>query len=248
MNWFPSIPVGLFAVVLAVLGAIVSIIEFQGWRRWAMASLFILLGAGEVLAILKADALHDNEVSQLRIDLEAIKKQTDAGAKHTHVTFLSFSTPDKQSQVPFHAGQSVHLLLRFWNSGDYAVESSRYGGIIRVVPIDVNSHQVWDTFNDKIEFKYIGPAMPATHLQKDYIYREIDSDKPLTKDEAAGLMAYPATKKLCVLGKAHWQDTTGRYETLHFLCIQHESTDDTYFSIGIGEEHNSEHILSQLGD
>ena len=43
----------------------------------------------------------------------------------------------------------------------------------------------------------------------------------------------------------HWQDATGRYETLHFLCLHHENAGNADFSIVIGEQHNSEQVLSQ---
>jgi hypothetical protein len=172
-------------------------------------------------------------------------KQTFGKPPHTHVSFLTFSTPNLRSQVPFYEGQSVRLNMRYWNSGDFAIESSKFGGIIRVFPMKASAHEVWDDLNEQIKLEYIGSAMPATHQENDYEYRTIVSNKPLTKDEADGLMAYPATKQLCLLGRMHWQDATGRYETLHFLCLHHESASNADFSIGIGEQHNSEQVLSQ---
>jgi hypothetical protein len=176
------------------------------------------------------------------------QKQADALAahRHTQVIFLAFSRANMHADLPFHAGEIVKLDLRFWNAGDSTILSSRFGGIIRVVPMNATSYNVWKTFNEQTELKYSGSVMPATHQEKDYQYRTISADKPLTKDEAEGLMANPGTKKLCLLGKVHWQDATGRYETLHFLCLQHEGAGDAEFSIGIGgEQHNSEQILSQ---
>jgi len=58
--WFP--PVGLFAAILAVLGAAVSIAEFKGWRRVLYALLFVLLGIGEAISIIRADSDHRDEM------------------------------------------------------------------------------------------------------------------------------------------------------------------------------------------
>ncbi len=70
MHW---VPVGTCAVVLAVLGAIVSIIEFRGWRRWVLAAVFILLGVGEYISIGNADAAHDKEVSEQKQAIESLR-------------------------------------------------------------------------------------------------------------------------------------------------------------------------------
>jgi hypothetical protein len=69
--WFP--PVGLFAAVLAVLGAVVSIVEFKGWRRVLFASLFILLGTGEAISIIKADSDHKEEIRGLNRALDGVQ-------------------------------------------------------------------------------------------------------------------------------------------------------------------------------
>jgi hypothetical protein len=50
-----SIPVGGFATALAVVGAIVAIVELRGWKRWALSSLFLLLGIGEWVVLIKND-------------------------------------------------------------------------------------------------------------------------------------------------------------------------------------------------
>jgi hypothetical protein len=129
--------------------------------------------------------------------------------------------------------------------GRIQIESAHYGGIIRVVPLEATSYDIWNRYSDKIDLNIYGPAVPATHNYKDYIYHTIFADKPLTRDEAADIMAFPPTKKVCLLGKLHWQDFTGRYETLQFTCLQHEGAGDHYFSIGTAEQNNSEQVLSQ---
>jgi len=69
--WFP--PVGLFGAALAVLGAVVSIIEFTGWRRILFASLFVCLGLGEGGSILEADSEHKNEIGALTKALDRVQ-------------------------------------------------------------------------------------------------------------------------------------------------------------------------------
>jgi len=69
--WFP--PVGTFGIVLAVLGFIVSIIEFKGWLRIILALGCVLLGIGEVISIVKADTTHDVEVKQQHADVENLR-------------------------------------------------------------------------------------------------------------------------------------------------------------------------------
>ena len=79
-----NIPAGVFGIVLAVIGAIVSIIGLEGWKRWTMAVTFALLGLAEVITIVHADATHATEVAGLRGQLEEIKKQTETN-HHTHI-------------------------------------------------------------------------------------------------------------------------------------------------------------------
>ncbi len=71
LMWFP--PVGLFAAALAVLGAVVSIIEFKGWRRVLFASLFVAMGIGEAISIFKADSDHKEEVRGLNRALDGVE-------------------------------------------------------------------------------------------------------------------------------------------------------------------------------
>jgi hypothetical protein len=69
--WFPS--VGIFGVVLAVIGAIVSILAFTGWKRIVLALVFALLGVGELVSINKADKVHETEISNQHIDVENLR-------------------------------------------------------------------------------------------------------------------------------------------------------------------------------
>lgn len=71
--WIPNIPVGICAVLLTVLGAAVSILEFRGWRRWSLVAAFVILGAGEILMIVKSDAAHTVEVRAQHDDIEKLR-------------------------------------------------------------------------------------------------------------------------------------------------------------------------------
>lgn len=69
-TWFPS--VGTFAIVVAVSGSLVSIHAFRGWKRIRLAVVFVLLGVGEVVSIVKADRSHELEVRHRHSDLETL--------------------------------------------------------------------------------------------------------------------------------------------------------------------------------
>ena len=69
--WFP--PVGTFGILLAIAGFIVSIVGFQGKTRIVLAGACILLGLGEIVSIIKADAAHDAEVKQQHADVEGLR-------------------------------------------------------------------------------------------------------------------------------------------------------------------------------
>jgi hypothetical protein len=69
--WFP--PVGTFGIALAVAGFIVSIIGFKGWWRFGLASACVLLGIGEIVSIVKAEAAHSAEVEQQHSDVERLR-------------------------------------------------------------------------------------------------------------------------------------------------------------------------------
>jgi hypothetical protein len=61
MPW-PS--VGVFAILLAIAGATVAVLEFSGWKRVLMVGLFVLLGIGEYISIRKADSAHAAEIAE----------------------------------------------------------------------------------------------------------------------------------------------------------------------------------------
>jgi len=69
--WLP--PVGVFGGVLAFVGALVSILGFKGLRRVVLASVFIILGVGEVAAIFKGDADHKAEVNRLNNSITQVQ-------------------------------------------------------------------------------------------------------------------------------------------------------------------------------
>src|SRR2546425_1060100 len=74
--WFP--PVGLFGLALAVLGAFVSILGFNGWKRIVFASLFVLMGTGEGISIIHADSEHKQEVEGLNRAVEKVQAMLTA--------------------------------------------------------------------------------------------------------------------------------------------------------------------------
>jgi hypothetical protein len=63
----------MFSILLAVLGAIVSILEFSGWKRWVMVLLFVLLGVGEYVSIRKADDAHAKEINDQKQAVETLR-------------------------------------------------------------------------------------------------------------------------------------------------------------------------------
>ena len=73
--WFPNIPVGFFGIILAVLGALVAVLEFKGAKRFWWASAFIVLGILEAVVIVGADRAHDAEVANLTHEIESVKEK-----------------------------------------------------------------------------------------------------------------------------------------------------------------------------
>ncbi len=88
----PNIPVGLFSTVMAILGAIVAIIEFKGLARVALASAFVLLGAGEIVMIVKADKAHIEEVKAQHEDVERLRDDLRRGETARQVDVAKLST------------------------------------------------------------------------------------------------------------------------------------------------------------
>jgi hypothetical protein len=66
-------PVGVFGIALAVLGAILSVVGFKGWKRIAFPAFFILLGIGEFTSIWKADLAHQDELARQHNDVENLR-------------------------------------------------------------------------------------------------------------------------------------------------------------------------------
>jgi hypothetical protein len=73
--WFPNIPAGAFGIILAVLGALVAVLEFKGAKRFWWASAFILLGVFELVVIIRADQAHDAEVTTFTHEINGVKEQ-----------------------------------------------------------------------------------------------------------------------------------------------------------------------------
>lgn len=181
----------------------------------------------------------------LNEQLRRIEQNTTPVIQHTHMAFFAPSRAEMAAVLPFHKDQTVSLNLRYWNRGDFDVTGGRSGGIIRVVPASGSTNDLWDNENENIQLIHPFATLPATHNERDYGYRTIQADRPLTKSEADDIMAYPAKKVVCLLGKVHWQDATGRYETANVWCLQHEGSNPTDFSIHTPTQHNSEQVLSR---
>lgn len=69
--WFP--PVGTFGIILAVGGTILAIVEFKGVLRVALVVACVLLGAGEVVSIVKNESEHTREVNEQKQAVENLK-------------------------------------------------------------------------------------------------------------------------------------------------------------------------------
>jgi hypothetical protein len=88
------IPVGGFSTLLAVLGAIVSILEFKGWKRWFFAFIFLLLGAGEWTVLIRNDnAMRKTETARQN------QEQKFQALVMTKLDQIVNSPPKEQKQV-----------------------------------------------------------------------------------------------------------------------------------------------------
>jgi len=219
MTWFPSIPVGLFALLLAVLGAAVSVKEFTGWRRWAMASVFLLLGAGEMLAILKADKVHEGEVSELKQKLENIEKQTKTN-HHAHVEFYGPTGVTDYPYLPFKAGEYPNIGILFYNASDQAISETFAGYGLNVAPhrvlSDAEEKDIWNqsTLNKGVAIG--GPLYPRSPPHSN----TVATLQPLTMEQANGLK--DGTMSLCATSRISWKDETGGYSSMMFRCLYRE--------------------------
>jgi hypothetical protein len=86
---------------LAVVGAIVAIVELRGWKRWALVSLFVLLGIGEWAVLIKNDRKVRNDVRSQQAAMEQFQNnvqrwQEDVGGK---LDALSKQAPPSQQQA-----------------------------------------------------------------------------------------------------------------------------------------------------
>lgn len=218
MDWFPSFPVGLFSALLAVLGAIVSIAEYKGWRRWAMASVFLLLGLGEVLAILKADKIHDTEVTQLKGALETIRRQTETN-RHAHVEFDDPRGVKGDPYLPFRTGERPNVGVAFRNSSDQNISESlsSFGLDVAPYPLSVaQEKELWS--NSELHGRAaVGGQLSPSTLGR---YSTFTTRKSLTSNEARGLKR--GALSLCATSLVIWKDETGKYCTMMFRCLWRE--------------------------
>jgi hypothetical protein len=69
-----AVPIGIFAIISATLGAIVSL-SFHGWRRWGLAAIFILLAVGEIVVVERREKSETAERQRLQATMEALPSQ-----------------------------------------------------------------------------------------------------------------------------------------------------------------------------
>jgi len=218
MAWFPNIPVGLFAVILAVVGAIVSIIEFKGWLRWVMASVFVLLGTVEVLAIVKADRVHDSEVKKLKEDIEQIKTQTKTN-RHAHVEFTDPTWVAGDLYLPFRVGKNSDVGILFYNPTDQVIGESFAGYGLEVVPHPLSTSQEREIWNRSEVHTFVGVGGPLNPRSSPH-YNTITTSEALTDKQVTGLQR--GTMSLCATARVVWADETGKYCTKTFRCLYRE--------------------------
>lgn len=248
VNRNPTAVVVICFLIVAVLAYPISRFpwavgnENSKQRKWQRIVLFLVAAAG-------ASWLGYSQWPKPEVDLNArlreIEQNTKPVTQHTRMAFFPPRLSDLAAIVPLRKGQIVKLFLRYWNMGDFPVTGGHAGGIIRVVPAGASMNDLWGNENENIRLLHPLSTLPATHKERDYEYRTIQADRPLTKREADDIMAYPAKKQICLLGKVHWQDATGRYETANFWCLLHEGAKPGDFSIHTAEQHDSEQVLSQ---
>ena len=77
MAWHWSPPIGLFGILLAVIGAVVSAVALKGWKKIVYPIIFVVLGIGEAVSIYRADDQHKNEVKALQDSIQSLKDKID---------------------------------------------------------------------------------------------------------------------------------------------------------------------------
>lgn len=99
----PNIPIGIFAIASATLGAIVSLSSVQGWKRWGLAVIFVLLGIGEVMVVERAEKTGMAEQQKLQGAVEALPERI---AKQVKEYLVNTAPPPTLPPPPrFNAGK-----------------------------------------------------------------------------------------------------------------------------------------------
>ena len=163
--------------------------------------------------------------------------------EHTHAQFQNPSSVGNSPLLPFHENQNVALNLIYTNAGDFTLDDPFVGALLEVVPVQEDPGVTWKKFGSRVRLKFHGGSMVATHNPaNDSQFRTFLLDGPLSKGDADDLMAIPAKKKLCAIGKLQWRDASGKFETRCQMCTQREV--DGNFTWGTGTENNTERKLS----
>ena len=117
----PSVPVGIFAVVLAVVGAVVTHTQTSGWKRICLTVLFVHLGAAEVVVIVRADHAHDAEVKKFGDDLSGIQKKLDDSEVNRRVdeAYLRAKWEDSQASLAQLSRFAPAIMKLAQTSADY---------------------------------------------------------------------------------------------------------------------------------
>jgi len=217
LPWFPNIPVGIFAAALAVLGAIVSILETKGLKRILWASCFLLLGAGEILVIVKAEASHAAEVEGLKEQLTKIQRQTELNL-HTHLEFHAPLQVTGDPLLPFRAGNAPTVAIEYFNNGDQPAVESFMGAGLDVVAHPLSGETEQQTWQKSALHRYVSSSGTlGSHTRGRYI---TVSAQPLTPEQARGLKR--GSLSLCATARATWKDDTGAYCQNSFECLYRE--------------------------
>jgi hypothetical protein len=103
--WLP--PVGVCGIALAVLGAILSVTQFKGWKKLFFPALFLFLGAGEGASIYRAEKDHNREVGALTDSIKGLKDANDKGQKQ--IDDLTGKVGDLQGELSTAQGDLTQI-------------------------------------------------------------------------------------------------------------------------------------------
>ncbi len=230
-----GIALGVITVITGGLaGHLATENKVYRWLFWSAALVSVVL-----LIVQGITIQHENKLSEERgrqaekreqenqqklVEIEKNTKQPPVvnvppfptPSQHSHLLFLDPDQPAEHSfSLPFKQGEQRFLNIRWKNSGDYFIKANWMNAVLLVVPIEDRNIKFSRTIKTIATLKprRVSGAMAPKEPGHYYTF----AVPSLTDADIADLN--DGKSDLCVVGRAFWEDGTGKYTTDHFECL-----------------------------